>query len=262
MFEQFQEASTCVRLLLEDPMTDPYKGTDNAFEAMCCVIDYDVSRGESEYEYFATKDRGAVLRDILKAYISQHRSIGYVQGMSDTLEPLLAVLHDPIITYACFVNLMARIHMRFERANEVAIQASMSSLRALLLALDPPLMDFLHEKDSDHMYFAYRWFLLDFKRDVHFADVFYVWESIWASKTLLSHGFNICFAFAILQMFRKDILALNTSSDVFAFFNKLDPLDPKPLLRMAGACIPALHAVLLLMGKLERKLFLLNKSYL
>ncbi len=68
--------------------------------------------------------------------------------------------------------------------------------------MDPALLEFLQLRDADHLYFAYRWFLLDFKRDFEYKDVFLVWETIWAARALVSEGFVVLLAFSVMQLLR------------------------------------------------------------
>ena len=46
-------------------------------------IEHDVMRGESEHEFFAARpDSAAIQRRVLQAFVVEHRTLGYVQGMS------------------------------------------------------------------------------------------------------------------------------------------------------------------------------------
>eukprot|EP00118_Oscarella_pearsei_P009617 m.56064 g.56064 ORF g.56064 m.56064 type:complete len:87 (+) comp34543_c0_seq2:1021-1281(+) len=47
-------------------------------------------------------------REILLNYAVFNRSLGYTQGMSDLLSPLLAVLQDEVKVFWCFSMLMDR----------------------------------------------------------------------------------------------------------------------------------------------------------
>ncbi len=51
-------------------------------------------------------------------YIWEHLDIGYMQGMCDLVAPLLVILDDESITYACFCNLMARLSVNFPHSGE------------------------------------------------------------------------------------------------------------------------------------------------
>lgn len=236
----------CAQLLLQD---EAYRGSDLAFAAQMDNLEYDVARGETQFGYFQDHPEcNDILRKVLSAFVSQNRSLGYVQGMSDMLEPLLAVLDDEVLVYSCFTNMMRKISLRFERTNEVDIQFALSQLRAMLTAMDPALMEFFQAKELDHLYFVYRWFLLDFKRDVDYKDIFLLWETIWAARYLLSSGFTVYLAFAALQLYRRDIMRLTCDTEVFSFFSSLPPFNPTLLLAMAKTAVPALASCVMQMA--------------
>lgn len=74
--------------------------------------------------------------------------------------------------------------------------------------------------DYTHFYFCYRWFLLDFKRELVYTDIFATWEIIWAAKHVASSNFVLFLALAFLETYREIILSNNMDfTDVIKFFN-------------------------------------------
>ncbi|KAM3177338.1 hypothetical protein ACTXT7_004752 [Hymenolepis weldensis] len=61
------------------------------------------------------------LRTIMCTWIWQHMDIGYVQGMCDLLAPLLVVLEDEALTYACFSQLMITMLNNFPLVSGAAV---------------------------------------------------------------------------------------------------------------------------------------------
>ncbi|KAK6043880.1 hypothetical protein COOONC_18614 [Cooperia oncophora] len=59
-----------------------------------------------------------------------------------------------------------------------------------------------------HLYFSYRWFLLDFKREMSTMH-FRVWETIWAAKKTFTPHFSLFFALAMVTNYRDVIIANN-----------------------------------------------------
>ena len=46
-------------------------------------LEYDVARGETQFRYFQDHaDCNDILRKVMSAFVSQNRSLGYVQGMT------------------------------------------------------------------------------------------------------------------------------------------------------------------------------------
>ena len=54
-----------------------------------------------------------LLQDILMTYIMYNFDLGYVQGMSDLLAPLLVQIRDEVDTFWCFVGFMERVVRNF-----------------------------------------------------------------------------------------------------------------------------------------------------
>lgn len=76
--------------------------------------------------------------------------------------------------------------------------------------------------DLTHFYFCYRWFLLDFKRELVYDDVFVVWETIWAARHCTSEHFVLFIALALLQFYRDIILDNKMDfTDIIKFFNEM-----------------------------------------
>ena len=97
-----------------------------------------------------------------------------------------------------------------------------SNLRSLVQILDKELYEYLNSRgDQSQFYFTYRWFLLDFKRELLYKDIFVVWETIWSSKHYLNFDcFSLFFALALIEIYRDIILENRMDfTDIIKFFN-------------------------------------------
>uniref|UniRef100_A0A670KCZ6 Small G protein signaling modulator 2 n=1 Tax=Podarcis muralis TaxID=64176 RepID=A0A670KCZ6_PODMU len=145
-------------------------------------IDKDVQRCDRNYWYF-TAENLEKLRNIMCSYVWEHLDVGYVQGMCDLLAPLMVILDKDELAYSCFTHLMKRMSQNFP--NGGAMDTHFANMRSLIQILDSELFELMHQNgDYTHFYFCYRWFLLDFKRELLYEDVFTVWEVIWAASIL------------------------------------------------------------------------------
>lgn len=164
-----------------------------------------------------------------------------MQGMCDLVAPLLVIFDDESLSYSCFCHLMERMiqnfpsgsamdmhfsNMRyisdFFKSTTVHLILELSFFyRSLIQILDSELYDLMHAHgDYTHFYFCYRWFLLDFKRELVYADVFSTWEVIWAAKYTASSHFVLFLALALLETYRDIILSNSMDfTDVIKFFN-------------------------------------------
>ncbi|XP_069339585.1 small G protein signaling modulator 2 isoform X2 [Eulemur rufifrons] len=196
-------------------------------------IDKDVQRCDRNYWYF-TPCNLERLRDVMCSYVWEHLDVGYVQGMCDLLAPLLVILDNDQLAYSCFSHLMKRMSQNFP--NGGAMDTHFANMRSLIQILDSELFELMHQNgDYTHFYFCYRWFLLDFKRELLYEDVFAVWEVIWAAKHISSEHFVLFIALALVEAYREIIRDNNMDfTDIIKFFNeRAERHDAQEILRIA-----------------------------
>ncbi|MBA0661573.1 hypothetical protein Goklo_005851 [Gossypium klotzschianum] len=81
------------------------------------LIEKDVVRTDRSLSFYDGDDNPNVnlLRDILLTYSFYNFDLGYCQGMSDLLSPILFVMEDESESFWCFVALMERLGPNFNR---------------------------------------------------------------------------------------------------------------------------------------------------
>lgn len=171
------------------------------FAARKALIDKDVSRTDRTHAFFGGSDNGnlLLLNDILMTYCMYNFDLGYVQGMSDFLSPLLVVLHNEVDAFWAFVGLLERVHRNFEM-DQSAIKKQLMDLRDLLMVVNPKLANYLESHNSDDMYFCFRWVLVAFKREFCFDDIMRLWEVLWTDLPCSNFHLLICVAILDQQM--------------------------------------------------------------
>ncbi|XP_022257630.1 small G protein signaling modulator 1-like [Limulus polyphemus] len=196
-------------------------------------IEKDVQRCDRNYWYF-TNENLEKLRNVMCTYVWEHLDVGYVQGMCDLVAPLLVIFDDEVLSYSCFCELMKRMVANFPHGG--AMDAHFANMRSLIQILDGEMFELMHKNgDYTHFYFCYRWFLLDFKRELIYDDVFSVWETIWAARHVASSHFVLFIALAMVEYYRDIILDNNMDfTDVIKFFNEMaERHDAKAVLKVA-----------------------------
>lgn len=183
-------------------------------------IEKDVQRCDRNYPFF-TDENLDKLRNIMCTYVWEHLETGYMQGMCDLAAPLLVMMREEAHAHALFNSLMRRATDNFPSGQ--AMDAHFADMRSLIQILDCELYELMHAHgDYTHFYFCYRWFLLDFKRELLYQDVFAAWELIWAARHVASEHMVLFIALALLETYRDVILA-NTMdfTDIIKFFNEM-----------------------------------------
>jgi len=182
------------------------------------LIEKDVNRTDRTVNYYSGENNinVGVLRDILMTYMMFDFDLGYVQGMSDLLAPILYVLDNEVDAFWCFVAYMERVNLNFE-LDQSGIKRQLSQLRTLLHAVDPHLASYLDTRDSGNLFFCFRWLLVLFKREFNYPQIMRLWEIFWTDgpffqdqnepcQLLPSLNFHLIFALSIMDSQRNTIL--------------------------------------------------------
>lgn len=99
-------------------------------------------------------------RNILLNYAVYNARLGYTQGMSDLLSPLLAELNDEQEAFWCFAGLMQR-SVAVCTPTDVDMDRNLCYLRELLRMMVPSFYEHLsRHADALELLFCHRWILL------------------------------------------------------------------------------------------------------
>lgn len=143
------------------------------------------------------------LKDLLLTYNEYNQELGYVQGMSDLLAPIYAVVQDDAIAFWCFQRFMDRMERNFLR-DQSGMRAQLLALDHLVQFMDPKLYAHLQSADSTNFFFFFRMLLVWYKREFEWLDVLHLWEVLWTDY--LTSSFHLFFALAILEKHRDVIM--------------------------------------------------------
>lgn len=200
------------------------------------LIERDVNRTDRHNTFFSGNDNPGLtlLHDVLMTYCMYNFDLGYVQGMSDLLSPILFVTQNEVESFWCLTGFMELVHQNFEESQE-AMKQQLLQLSILLKALDPELCDFLDSQDSGSLCFCFRWLLIWFKREFSFEDILTLWEVLWTR--LPCENFHLLIACSILESQREELIGSNHDfNTILKHINELTmKLDLQSVLRGAEA---------------------------
>jgi len=164
-----------------------------------------VTRTDRTLDYFREdNNRGSeLLRNILMTYVMYNFNLGYVQGMSDILAPILMEIQDEALSFWLFVKFMDRIWTNFEMSQE-GMQRQLRESYTILQLIDPRFSAYLDACDASNMYFGFRWLLILFKREFSTTDIMTLWEALWTE--LPGPSFQLFIGLAILEEHKTTIM--------------------------------------------------------
>ncbi|KAG6002195.1 hypothetical protein E4U21_003326 [Claviceps maximensis] len=159
------------------------------------------------------------MKEMLLTYNEYNKDLGYVQGMSDLLSPIYAVIQDDAIAFWGFQKFMERMERNFLR-DQSGMRSQLLALDHLVNFMDPKLWEHLRTADSTNFFFFFRMILVWFKREFEWTDILRLWEGLWTD--FLSAEFHLFIALAILEKHRDVIMEhLKAFDEVLKYANEL-----------------------------------------
>ncbi|XP_028304809.1 TBC1 domain family member 15 isoform X3 [Gouania willdenowi] len=198
------------------------------------LIEKDVNRTDRTNHFYEGVDNPGLvlLHDILMTYVMYDFDLGYVQGMSDLLSPILLVMENEADAFWCFVCFMDHMHQNFEEKMQ-GMKTQLKQLSMLLRLLDLKFLNYLESQDSGVLYFCFRWLLLRFKRELCFQDVLRLWEVMWTG--LPCENFHLLLCCAVLDSEKQTIMEKQYGfNEILKHINELSmKLDVEEILQKA-----------------------------
>ncbi|XP_035695303.1 TBC1 domain family member 16-like [Branchiostoma floridae] len=177
------------------------------------TVDKDVVRTDRSNPYFKGDNNPHVemMRKILLNYAYYNPSMGYTQGMSDLLAPVLVEVHDEADAFWCFVGLMQNT-IFVSSPTDADMDKQLMYLRELLRVMQPNFYQHLVTLgDAMELLFCHRWILLCFKREFPEADALRMWEACWAHYQ--TDYFHLFICLAIIAVYGDDLVQQKLPSD-------------------------------------------------
>ncbi|KAL0968610.1 hypothetical protein UPYG_G00269140 [Umbra pygmaea] len=200
------------------------------------LIEKDVNRTDRNNRFYEGLDNPGLvlLHDILMTYCMYDFDLGYVQGMSDLLSPILYVMENEVEAFWCFVCFMDQMHQNFEEQMQ-GMKSQLIQLSTLLRLLDLSFWNYLEAQDSGYLYFCFRWLLIRFKRELSYPDVLRLWEVMWTG--LPCQNFHLLVCCSILDSEKRKIIEENYGfNEILKHINELSmKLDIEEILHKSEA---------------------------
>lgn len=121
---------------------------------------------------------------ILEAYAIYDPEVGYCQGMSDLLTPIISVVEEDDVAFWCFVGFMKKARHNF-RLDEVGIRRQLGIVSKIIKCKDIHLYKHLEELQAEDCFFVYRMVVVLFRRELSFEQTLCLWEVIWADQAAI-----------------------------------------------------------------------------
>lgn len=178
------------------------------------TVDKDVVRTDRSNQFFRGEDNPNVeaMRRILLNYAVYCPGVGYSQGMSDLVAPLLTEVLDESDTFWCFVGLMQNTIFISSPCDE-DMEKQLMYLRELLRLMHLRFYKHLLSLGEDglQILFCHRWILLCFKREFSDSEALRMWEACWAHYQ--TDYFHLFLCVAIIVLYGEDVIEQQLPTD-------------------------------------------------
>ncbi|XP_071514624.1 TBC1 domain family member 15 isoform X2 [Panulirus ornatus] len=186
-------------------ITEDQESRFSGFKERRSLIEKDVNRTDRNHPFFEGEHNTNVtlLHDVLMTYVMYNFDLGYVQGMSDLLAPILYVTQNEATAFWCFAGYMDMVYRNFD-VDQSGMKQQLKDMHQIVRLVDPELMSYLEVRDSANFYFCFRWLLVRFKRELNYASTLRLWEVLWTGHPC--PNFHLLVAVALLDTEKNTIM--------------------------------------------------------
>uniref|UniRef100_A0A0P4VUQ2 Rab-GAP TBC domain-containing protein n=1 Tax=Scylla olivacea TaxID=85551 RepID=A0A0P4VUQ2_SCYOL len=178
-----------------------------------CTVEKDVVRTDRSNPCFAGNDNPNLekMKRILLNFAVHNPVMGYTQGMSDILAPILAEVRNEADVFWCFTGLMSKTIFVTSPKDE-DMEKNLSYLRELLRLMTPRFFNHMdNQQDGMDLLFCHRWILLCFKREFPEDEALAMWEACWSNYQ--TDYFHLFLSVAIVSIYGADVVDQNLRPD-------------------------------------------------
>eukprot|EP00794_Sanderia_malayensis_P008010 gene8009-8869_t len=203
------------------------------------TVDKDVVRTDRSHPYFSGEQNPNIekMRNILLNYAIYNPDIGYTQGMSDLLSPILAMMEDEVDSFWSFVGLM-QFSLFTTTPKDHSMEKSLGFLRELLRIIYPDFYIYCLMQDEDlSLLFCHRWLVLCFKREFIQHEILRLWEACWSRYQ--TDYFHIFISVAMICLYGEKCIKNNMKMDEMMqyFMNMAMQFDGQLVLQEARSLL-------------------------
>ncbi|KAI5723714.1 hypothetical protein M8J76_009927 [Diaphorina citri] len=203
------------------------------------VVEKDVIRTDRGNPFYAGDANPHVdtMKNILLNYAVYDAGLGYTQGMSDLLAPVLAEIRNEPDVFWCFTGLLRR-GLFVCTPTDSDMEQNLNYFRELIRIMEPKFYEHLTKHvDAMELLFCHRWILLCFKREFQTEAALSIWESCWSSYA--TEYFHLFVCLAIVSVYGNDVVAQNLRTDemLLHFSSLANYMDAKLILRKARGLV-------------------------
>ncbi|KAK7066099.1 hypothetical protein SK128_014850 [Halocaridina rubra] len=178
-----------------------------------CTVEKDVVRTDRSNPCFAGNNNPNLMKmkRILLNFAVHNPIMGYTQGMSDILAPILAEVRNEADVFWCFTGLMSKTIFVTSPKDE-DMEKNLSYLRELLRLMTPRFFNHMaNQQDGMDLLFCHRWILLCFKREFREDEALAMWEACWSNYQ--TDYFHLFLVVAIVSIYGNDVVDQNLRPD-------------------------------------------------
>ncbi|KAF2356100.1 Rab-GTPase-TBC domain [Trinorchestia longiramus] len=208
-----------------------------------CTVEKDVVRTDRSNPCFAGHDNPNLtkMKNILLNFALHRPDIGYTQGMSDILAPILSEVRCEPDVFWCFTGLMSKT-IFVTSPTDTDMEKNLSYLRELLRLMAPDFYRHITAQPDGHfLLFCHRWILLCFKREFPEKSVLSLWEACWSHYQ--TDYFHLFVAVAVVCVYGGEVTEQHMRPDeTLLYFTSLaHHMDAGVVLKKFPSASPALQ---------------------